>query len=103
MTETLNLRPFDQLNKDEKIEATLAALENHASKELVFDYAGIDPESLGESELEKINTVFSRNQSEEEGKYIASQMTKDKLSQSIDMGTVYAKIADNHWDTMFGE
>lgn len=102
MTETLNLRPFDQLNKDEKIEAILAAVEIPVSKELALDYAGIGYDSLSQQEQQKIDEVFERNKSETKDMYIVGEEKRSQLSHTLDMQSVYAKIADNHWDTMFG-
>lgn len=98
--EKINLRPFDQLNKDEKVEAILAAVMKPVSKELALNYAGVDYDSLSELDRQKIDAVFAGYRSEADEKYIVGEDRRAELSQSLDIKSVHVKIADNIWDEL---
>lgn len=97
MTEKINLRSFDQLNKDEKVEAILSAVMEPVSKELALDFAGIEYSSLSESDREKIDAIFNKYQSQADDKYIVDDNRRTELSMSLNLQSVHAKIANNIW------
>lgn len=99
--ENASKRTFDQLNTDEKVKAILGTVYEPVSRELALDFAGVNYDSLSETQQIAIDAVFNSDEVErtedEDSKYTLSQTGRDALGVEVDITSVHKRIADKMW------
>jgi hypothetical protein len=106
MTESPIPQEFSMLSAPEKVHAILGAVYEPVSKELVFNFAGVNVDELDEGTKEQIEALFNNDEVvkvESNGllKYQLSPDAAEKLGKAVDMVSVHTVIANNlldFWD-----
>lgn len=87
------LRDFKELDVAEKTRAVLGAVMEPVSREMVFEFAGIDYSALDPESQGRVDDVFNNVNTTEGGRYILNDEGRKVLENEVDMKSVHGAIA----------
>jgi hypothetical protein len=90
-------RKFESLDTFDRVRAILAGIRGPATKEKVIEMSEVNYDALDEATKARIEAVFleegvEKSREEENAKYRLSDEKREKLAETVDMGSVNLAI-----------